>query len=678
VFDLSQHSPAYFRTERRDGTMMALKTNTKLYSTRGEGTAGGFERHAANLHLTFGGALQPAAKGPRMYDVESDRHPCELVTKYCSEAHWESFGDRLVSWLEDQKIEMADALQLAEFRFPTKEGSFDVPLFAFEFGRPVDGYPPKVQLERWSSSLFHNFERMREPLEIHPLCELDDPLFGGSVGLTKGFTRASILAFGVVQTLMVEDLSTFSDDEKEHFNKSFGYALVFGTCAEVQTLMATFTVELMKNSRWLLGACGRSTQPWWKSVETMTPAKQVLFMKRVLFGFQVRRKQVKHIATARLGVEQWEQLVESSCLLQHVLEEMHAATHDDGTPIFPPASIEKAERRSVEGDYAPKFQNLVTAKVDIVMADLTIWKDHLPSTVASASGAAMQGQALVEALDLQSIEKSFEADCLKVATDMAEYAQYVTQCGSSDRQAAVAKVLKLKAEQRRGSQAVVDWMLRNCKFMAGDYTEHHLDIVEACLFVIGPTIASSKVVAGKRGEIRRIEDKLDAKGFSSALVSLRMASETHGNRRLPLVFPAWMAIPDGVTNSIFQDYKVPRAKNAAPATAENERSFSEAQSAAQILGGLSMPTEVLDSILQDVKIDKKFPVAVLNLTPYDACLERACVNSGSIFRTIRIVSYSASPESVEVLFAQRLMAQKLLEVSCITSDQVSMLLLCGL
>lgn len=105
----------------------------------------------------------------------------------------------------------------------------------------------------------------------------------------------------------------------------------------------------MRNSRWLLGAVGRSTQPWWKSVETVTPSKQVMFMKRVLFGFQVRRKQVKHIATARLSAEQWEQLVESSCLLQHILDEMKAATHDDGTPVFPPASMEKAERRSVEG-----------------------------------------------------------------------------------------------------------------------------------------------------------------------------------------------------------------------------------------------------------------------------------------------------------------------------------------
>lgn len=55
---------------------------------------------------------------------------------------------------------------------------------------------------------------------------------------------------------------------------------------------------------------------------------------------------------------------------------------------------------------------------------------------------------------------------------------------------------------------------------------------------------------------RRIEDKLDAKGFSSALVSLRMAPETHGNRRLPLVYPAWIAVPDGVTNSLFHDSRM--------------------------------------------------------------------------------------------------------------------------
>ena len=110
-----------------------------------------------------------------------------------------------------------------------------------------------------------------------------------------------------------------------------------------------FSVELLKNGRWLLGAGGRATSPFWRTVETVTPAKQALFMARLIFGFSVRRKQVKHVSTARLSIELWEQLVETSCLLQEVLDQMASATLDDGSKMFDVADIEKARRRAVEG-----------------------------------------------------------------------------------------------------------------------------------------------------------------------------------------------------------------------------------------------------------------------------------------------------------------------------------------
>ena len=78
--------------------------------------------------------------------------------------------------------------------------------------------------------------------------------------------------------------------------------------------------------------------------------------------------------------------------------------------------------------------------------------------------------------------------------------------------------------------------------------------------------------------------------------------------------------------------------------------------AAQYLGGIAMPQEVLSSLMQegfafelvnrkgfrrkrahfkiyssgkDVAVDKRNTVCVINLTPYDACLERACVASAA-------------------------------------------------
>ena len=62
---------------------------------------------------------------------------------------------------------------------------------------------------------------------------------------------------------------------------------------------------------------------------------------------------------------------------------------------------------------------------------------------------------------------------------MASVMDYTTKRDSSQRQLSLAKILKVKSEQRRGSMAVVEWMSRNCKFVAGDYKEEHLNIAEA-------------------------------------------------------------------------------------------------------------------------------------------------------------------------------------------------------
>ena len=63
------------------------------------------------------------------------------------------------------------------------------------------------------------YERHRESLEIHPICECGELLYGGAVGITKGYTRASILAFGVIQTLKMEDEATLTEEEIDYFSR---------------------------------------------------------------------------------------------------------------------------------------------------------------------------------------------------------------------------------------------------------------------------------------------------------------------------------------------------------------------------------------------------------------------------------------------------------------------------
>ena len=113
--------------------------------------------------------------------------------------------------------------------------------------------------------------------------------------------------------------------------------------------LTAFALENIRNSRWLIGSGGRGVTPYWQSVETVNAGKQLLFMQRVLFVFIIRKKQVKNLATARCSPEQWEMMLETSCLLHQLLEDMKAATDAVGAPIFRPDDVSKARQRALEG-----------------------------------------------------------------------------------------------------------------------------------------------------------------------------------------------------------------------------------------------------------------------------------------------------------------------------------------
>ena len=66
-----------------------------------------------------------------------------------------------------------------------------------------------------------------------------------------------------------------------------------------------------------------------------------------------------------------------------------------------------------------------------------------------------------------------------MSEDCSRFSEYLSKLTAGKRQHAIAKVLKLKAENRRGAQLVVDWMHRYAKFATNDYVEEHMNIVEA-------------------------------------------------------------------------------------------------------------------------------------------------------------------------------------------------------
>lgn len=108
-------------------------------------------------------------------------------------------------------------------------------------------------------------------------------------------------------------------------------------------------METVRNQRWLIGSAGRSPNPWWQAVDTVSAAKQELFLERLLFSFSVRKKQCRNASTARITGEAWEQLLETSCLLHQILEEMSSAKTAEGGGLFLEEDLVKARRRGIEG-----------------------------------------------------------------------------------------------------------------------------------------------------------------------------------------------------------------------------------------------------------------------------------------------------------------------------------------
>ena len=110
--------------------------------------------------------------------------------------------------------------------FPSEDGAVLIPLLALDFAKPVDGWPPRVQWERWAESIWSGSETNREPIEVRPVkVNPGDLLDPTSIAITKGFTRASLIAFAVIQTLLVEDQTKLEDSERDYFTQLLGFRL---------------------------------------------------------------------------------------------------------------------------------------------------------------------------------------------------------------------------------------------------------------------------------------------------------------------------------------------------------------------------------------------------------------------------------------------------------------------
>ena len=132
-------------------------------------------------------------------------------------------------------------------------------------------------------------------------------------------------------------------------------------------------------------------------------------------------------------------------------------------------------------DYSSELDTLTGAKAfDVVPSETSLWQDHLPVDEAVCTNAS-QAADVIKNLDLESVQKAFESDLLKLAKDMACFSEYEAKVKAGSRKNAIAKVLKIKSECRRGAQLVMEFMDTHAKHRPNKYDEEHFSILEAGL-----------------------------------------------------------------------------------------------------------------------------------------------------------------------------------------------------
>lgn len=89
------------------------------------------------------------------------------------------------------------------------------------------------------------------------------------------------------------------------------------------------------------------------------------------------------------------------------------------------------------------------------------------------------------------------------------------------------------------------------------------------------------------------------------------------------------------------------------------RALSEAQEKAQLLTGSGMPEAVLKSLLSGSSVGEK--LFVVNLTPYEACLEKVCLQFSHKNPGYQVRAMSLSTDVATAAYCEKLVALFLLE-----------------
>ncbi|CAK9091398.1 unnamed protein product [Durusdinium trenchii] len=371
------------------------------------------------------------------------------------------------------------------------------------------------------------------------------------------------------------------------------------------------------------------------------------------------------------------------------IEEMRKFRDPSNALCFSTEKIKEIINHYIEGDFHDELKGTISLMdPNFKIESMACWRENLPQCqkMDVVEGQLAKADGEIEKMQKDHNKLLFEADSLALARDASQLASLYRQQQQGERANRLAKVAHLKEQNSIGASCISTYMAEKSKHVAGplsdlkdeiakytsklcaddsplivwlDFmkfgrtTNIDLNNVVAMLsqaltsmpeksvgFAVAPNLVSERR-SGLNAELRRIEDKLEAKSLKFEAVFLRSTR--------PLL--PWT--PES-------QYVVPSAKDALPSAAEGNRALSELQESAQLLTGDALPMAVIEALLaESPKVGEK--IAVLNLSPYDACVELVALKWHMDNPDRRIRSLSLSTDMTVVGHTEKTVALALME-----------------
>ena len=261
----------------------------------------------------------------------------------------------------------------------------------------------------------------------------------------------------------------------------------------------------------------------------MEESKQLLFMERVLFIFDVTKIRAGKAQVIRMNSQQWHQEADIACIAGHIMNLMtNFRTEEDNLVVFPADTMAMVRKRFIEGTLAfsitwcstlcflvaQPFWNELLRRINLFgrlphqksysllglcyswlvyvtpnprdfhdelkplvecqhpgfrANDTDLWRSNM-ADVCMKSSTLDAADSEISKLEKSKNDAQFQADQLALARDAAQCANLFQKSQQSERSARLARVMHLKQENSIGCGIVMEHMEKNWKHVGGPLT----------------------------------------------------------------------------------------------------------------------------------------------------------------------------------------------------------------